>query len=61
MSNQPQLDARQPFRFFDLPSELRLKRSVKGEGPLVKRLLQVARNAGVRLSDVGVKEEDGED
>lgn len=61
MSNAPEPDARQPFRSFDLPSELRLKKSVKGEGPLVQRLLQVMRNAGARLLDVGVKEEDDED
>ena len=35
--------------------------SVKREGPLVKRLLEVARNAGVRVSEVGGKEEDDED
>ena len=35
--------------------------SVKREGPLVKRLLEVARDAGVRVSEVGGKDEDGED
>lgn len=35
--------------------------AVKREGPLVKRLLEVARNAGVRVSEVGGKEDDDED
>ena len=35
--------------------------SVKREGPLVRRLLEVARDAGVRVSEVGGKDEDGED
>ena len=35
--------------------------SVKGEGPLVKRLLEVARHAGVRVLKIGGREEDGED
>ena len=35
--------------------------SVKREGPLVKKLLQVAGNAGVRVLEVGGKEEDDGD
>ena len=35
--------------------------SVKRDGPLVKRLLEVARLAGVEISEVGGKDEDGED
>ncbi|CAF9936633.1 MAG: hypothetical protein ALECFALPRED_006905 [Alectoria fallacina] len=35
--------------------------SVKREGPLVKGLLEVARNAGVRIIEIGGKKEDDED
>ncbi len=35
--------------------------SVKRDGPLVKRLLEVAENAGVRILDVGRNEEHKED
>lgn len=35
--------------------------SVQREGPLVKRLLEVARNAGVRILEVGAKEGDDVD
>ena len=35
--------------------------SVKREGPLVQRLLEVARHAEVRVSEVGGREEDDED
>ena len=35
--------------------------SVKREGPLVKRLLEVARLAGVSVSEVGGEDEDGGD
>ena len=35
--------------------------SVQREGSLVKRLLEVARLAGVKVSEVGGRDEDGED
>lgn len=35
--------------------------SVKREGPLVKRLLEVARNVGARVSEVGGNEDDDDD
>lgn len=35
--------------------------AVKREGPLVKRLLEAARNAGARVSEIGGTEEDSED
>lgn len=48
-----------------LPSVVRVELdgwpSVKREGPLVKRLLEVTRNAGVRVPEVGGKGEDDGD
>ena len=48
-----------------LPSVVRVELdgwpSVKRQGPLVKRLLEVARNAGVGVSEVGGNDEDDED
>lgn len=48
-----------------LPSVIRVELdgwpSVKREGPLVKRLLEVARNAGVRVPEVGGRGEDDGD
>ena len=48
-----------------LPSVVQLELdgwpSVKREGPLVKRLLEVTRNAGVRIAEIGGKEEDDQE
>ena len=47
-----------------LPSVLQVELdgwpSVKREGPLVKRLLEVTRKAGVRIAEIGGKEDDAD-